>query len=75
MWYHTGGHVTDAFIALGTEHGCEFCAEDLAPDAELSDEQLEAVAGGVVLLVILAAKSPNRSGGGTGFRVKLPMQG
>ena len=45
------------------------------PPGELSDEQLEAVAGGVVLLVILAAKSPNRSGGGTGFRVKLPMQG
>ena len=49
----------------------------------MSDEQLEAVAGGVVLLVILAAvkeqvgaeNRPNRSGGGTGFRVKLPMQG
>ena len=36
----------DALIALGAEHGCEFSAEDLAADAELSDEQLEAVAGG-----------------------------
>mgnify|MGYP001157356091 CR=1 FL=1 len=71
----------DALIALGADHGCEFTVEDLRAAAatempgELSDEQLEAVAGGVVLLVILAAKSPNRSGGGTGFRVKLPMQG
>ena len=36
---------TDAFIALGAEHGCEFTAEDL--HAELSDEQLDGVAGGV----------------------------
>ena len=37
----------DAFIALGAEHGCEFSAEDLAENAELSDEELDGVAGGV----------------------------
>ncbi len=35
----------DALIALGAEHGCEFCAEDLAPGAELSDHELHGVAG------------------------------
>ena len=43
----TGDSDVDSLIALGVEHGCEFSAEDLAADAELSDEQLEAVAGGV----------------------------
>ena len=37
---------TDAFIALGAEHGCEFSAEDLTAGAELSDEELGGVAGG-----------------------------
>jgi predicted ribosomally synthesized peptide with nif11-like leader len=36
----------DALIALGAEHGCEFSAEDLAKSAELSDEELDGVAGG-----------------------------
>ena len=38
----------DELIALGAEHGCEFSAEDLAPDAELSDQELDGVAGGAV---------------------------
>ena len=37
----------DALIALGAEHGCEFSAEDLAADVELSDEELDGVAGGL----------------------------
>ena len=37
---------TDAFITLGAEHGCEFSAEDLSENAELSDEELDGVAGG-----------------------------
>ena len=40
---------TDAFIALGAEHGCEFSADDLAADAELSDEELDGVTGGFSL--------------------------
>ena len=36
----------DSLIALGAEHGCEFTAEDLAENAELSDEELDSVAGG-----------------------------
>ena len=37
---------TDAFIALGAEHGRDFSVEDLAENAELSDEELDGVAGG-----------------------------
>ena len=36
----------DSLIALGAEHGCEFTADDLTADAELSDEELDGVAGG-----------------------------
>ena len=38
----------DALVALGTAHGCEFSAEDLAVDAELSDQELDGVAGGAI---------------------------
>jgi predicted ribosomally synthesized peptide with nif11-like leader len=37
----------DSLIALGAEHGCEFTAEDLVANAELSDEELDGVAGGL----------------------------
>ena len=37
----------DALVALGAAHGCEFSIEDLQADAELSDEELEGVAGGI----------------------------
>ena len=36
-----------ALIALGAECGCEFTAEELQESAELSDEELGTVAGGV----------------------------
>jgi len=36
----------DALIALGAECGCEFTAEELQESAELSDEELDGVAGG-----------------------------
>ncbi len=36
----------DSLIALGAEHGCEFTAADLALIVELSDEELDGVAGG-----------------------------
>ena len=35
----------DSLIALGAEHGCEFTADDLTAGAELSDEELDGVAG------------------------------
>ena len=38
----------DSLIALGAEHGCEFTAEDLVANVELSDEELDGVAGGAV---------------------------
>jgi|TARA_B100000315_G_C14591203_1_gene595914 predicted ribosomally synthesized peptide with nif11-like leader len=37
---------SDALITLGTECGYEFTVEDLQESAELSDEELEMVAGG-----------------------------
>ncbi len=37
----------DSLIALGAEHGCEFTADDLTAGAELSDEDLDGVAGGL----------------------------
>ena len=37
----------EALIALGAECGCEFTAEELQESAELSDEELGTVAGGV----------------------------
>jgi predicted ribosomally synthesized peptide with nif11-like leader len=42
------GEETDAntLIALGAESGCEFTAEDLQESAELSDEELDGIAGG-----------------------------
>jgi predicted ribosomally synthesized peptide with nif11-like leader len=36
----------DSLIALGAEHGCEFSAEELTAGTELSDEELDGVAGG-----------------------------
>ncbi len=39
----------DSLIALGAEHGCEFTAEDLAENVELSDEELDGVAGGLAV--------------------------
>ena len=37
----------EALIALGAECGCEFTAEELQHSAELSDEELDTVAGGI----------------------------
>ncbi len=39
----------DSLIALGAECGCEFTAEDLQDSAELSDEELDGIAGGLFL--------------------------
>ena len=37
-----------ALIALGADCGCEFTAEELQESAELSDEELDGVAGGAI---------------------------
>ena len=37
----------DALVALGAAHGCEFSIEDLQAGAELSDKELDDVAGGL----------------------------
>ena len=37
----------DALVALGAAHGCEFSIEDVQASTELSDAQMEAVAGGL----------------------------
>ena len=40
----------DALVALGAAHGCEFSIEDLQGSAELSDGELDAVAGGAAYI-------------------------
>ena len=42
----------EALIALGAECGCEFTAEELLDSAELSDEELDTVAGGALSYTI-----------------------
>ena len=39
----------EALIALGAECGCEFSAEDLSEAAELSDDELDSIAGGLTV--------------------------
>ena len=41
----------DSLIALGAECGCEFTAEELQESAELSEEELDGVAGGAVDII------------------------
>ena len=45
----------ETLIALGAEHGCEFTADDLTAGAELSDEELDGVAGGLAAFAIVNA--------------------
>jgi predicted ribosomally synthesized peptide with nif11-like leader len=55
----------ESLIALGAEHGCEFNAEELQESAELSDEELDGVAGGLAVqsasgdFRIVRKKTPN----------------
>jgi len=41
----------DSLIALGAECGCECTAEELQESAELSEEELDGVAGGAVDII------------------------
>ena len=51
----------EALIALGAECGCEFTAEELQESAELSDEELDEVAGGWSFHILpWHKKSPNK---------------
>ena len=52
----------DALIALGAENGCEFTAEDLTQNVELSDEELDGVAGGFWSETGAKARSNSRVG-------------
>ena len=73
----------DALVALGAEHGCEFTVEDVRAGGtaesagELSDEQLEPVAGG--MLSVYTNVSSYHGGAGSGgrfrFRVSTGYQG
>jgi predicted ribosomally synthesized peptide with nif11-like leader len=59
----------DSLIALGAEHGCEFTADDLMAGAELSDEELDSVAGGVKI-----TSCGLRRGGVWGFASAMVLQ-
>ena len=39
----------ESLIALGAEHGCEFTEEDVMQNVGLSDDELDSVAGGVLI--------------------------
>ena len=41
------GMDVEVLIALGAECGCEFTAEELSEAAELTDDELDSIAGGV----------------------------
>jgi predicted ribosomally synthesized peptide with nif11-like leader len=49
----------ETLIALGAEHGCEFSADDLTAGAELSDEELDGVAGGSAFVKLGDRRSPH----------------
>ncbi len=67
----------DALVALGAAHGCEFTVEDVRAGGtaesvgELSDEQLEPVAGGSPHIRNFVVGKPDRKGlkrsGGVGY--------
>ena len=48
----------DSLIALGAENDCEFTADDLTTGAELSDEELDGVAGGLIAIIALHREVP-----------------
>ena len=48
----------DSLIALGAENDCEFTADDLTTGAELSDEELDGVAGGLIAVILLNRLDP-----------------
>ena len=56
----------DALVALGAAHGCEFSIEDVQGDAELSDKQLEGVAGGAAYPKVDAVSKLRLSRGSKG---------
>jgi len=63
----------DSLIALGAENGCEFSADDLTAGAELSDEELDGVSGGLIAVILLNRLDPkyrigNKYNPGKGFR-------
>ena len=62
----------DSLIALGAEHGCEFSADDLAADVELSDEELDGVAGG---MLSVPNNVPSLTYSGSRFRMGTDQPG
>jgi len=61
----------DSLIALSAEHGCEFTAEDLVADVELSDEELDGVAGGAFANDVTGSRKKGNSVQRGSFRLKL----
>jgi predicted ribosomally synthesized peptide with nif11-like leader len=70
------GMDADSLISLGAEHGCEFSADDLTAGAELSDEELDSVAGGGVYIKLDGVMArPDDGAGLTKFRIGRRPQG
>ncbi len=49
---------TDALIALGAEHGCEFNAEDVQAVWGVSDDDLDGVVGGAAYVKFNVPREP-----------------
>ena len=47
-----GNISVDALIAFGADNGCDFTVDDLEGAAELSDEELDGVAGGISVVIV-----------------------
>jgi len=74
----------EALIALGAECGCEFSAEELTEAAELSDDELDSIAGGFIISRELESRvagsselqlTHGQASGGPAYRISLPPDG
>ena len=65
----------EALMALGAECGCEFSAEDLTEAAELSDDELDSVAGGLSHTCYIARKYDPEADDGKSRSLAVKIRG
>jgi len=65
----------DALVALGAAHGCDFSIEDVQASAELSDAQMEGVAGGLNSIVSGGERAGNSSLRGSSYERTSSIKG
>jgi predicted ribosomally synthesized peptide with nif11-like leader len=65
----------ESLIALGAENGCEFTEEDIQESAELSDEELDGVAGGMYPRLSPPSTPPSPPSSPPGIPIPYPTIG